>query len=166
MVKETAEELLMRIDELERRLVESEQMIEAIKAGEVDAFAIQTNDESEVYTLQSGDYAYRILIEEFGEGALNVTEDGLIVYTNNSFSELLQIPYEKVAGAFILDFVHPDSKPKFIALFKQALKQRCKGEINLIANDKIIPVYISLTSLQPKLSTVGIIITDLTERKR
>src|ERR1044071_6124267 len=96
MVAESTEQLLFKIEELESRLAESEQLIEAIKAGEVDAFAINSNNQSEVYTLQSGDYAYRVLIEEFGEGAVNLTEEGLIVYTNPYFFQLLKLPYDKV----------------------------------------------------------------------
>ncbi|HOY04803.1 MAG TPA: hypothetical protein PLO67_05330, partial [Saprospiraceae bacterium] len=88
--------LLGKIRELEGRLEESEQLVDAIKTGEVDAFAIRGEHSSEIYTLQTGDYAYRVLIEKFGEGAVNVTEDGLIVYTNVYFSELLKLPYEKV----------------------------------------------------------------------
>ena len=36
----------------------------------------------------------------------------------------------------------------------------------LNAGGHVIPVYISFTSLQPKLPTVGIIVTDLTESKK
>ncbi|MEO5890137.1 MAG: ATP-binding protein [Ferruginibacter sp.] len=157
---------LMRIKELEDRLEESEQLIEAIKAGEVDAFAINKENRSEIYTLQSGDYAYRILIEEFGEGALNVTEEGLVVYTNPYFLNLLKLPYDKVIGATIFDFIDPLSANEFNRLFKDSLSGKSKGEINLMVGDTIIPVYISLTSLQPKLATVGIIITDFTEKKK
>jgi PAS domain S-box-containing protein len=145
------EQLLRRIEELENRLEESEQLIEAIKAGEVDAFAIGSTEETEIYTLQSGDYAYRILIEQFGEGAINVTEEGLIVYTNAHFFELLQMPYEKVIGTFIFDFIYSDSQENFKQTFEQALRGKAKGEFNLIVNDTIIPVYLSLTSLQPRL---------------
>jgi len=159
------QELLSRIQELESRLEESEQLIDAIKAGEVDAFAINSGTESEVYTLQSGDYAYRVLIEEFGEGAVNVTEEGLIVYTNRYFFQLLKLPYEKIIGSSIFDFIHPGSRVEFNRLFKESLSGKSKGEINL-TDGKSIPVYISLTSLQPKLSTVGIIVTDLTEKKK
>lgn len=160
------QELLLKIEELENRLAESEQLIEAIKAGEVDAFAIGSDEKSEIYTLQSGDYAYRLLIEEFGEGAVNLTEDGLIVYTNTYFFELLQLPYERVVGSLVFDFIHEDSREHFKELFARALKGSSKGEINLAFNNNIIPVYISLTSLQPKLATVGAIITDLTEKKK
>lgn len=158
--------LSIRIRELESRLEESEQLIEAIKAGEVDAFAINRENQPEIYTLQSGDYAYRILIEEFGEGALNVTEEGLIVYTNASFFNLLKLPYEKVIGSSIFDFIESGSAKEFNDLFTASLAGKSRGEINLMVNDTIIPVYISLTSLQPKLATVGIIITDLSEKKK
>src|SRR5215467_9818744 len=100
----STDHLLSKIEELQNRLEESEQLIEAIKAGEVDAFAIQNNGKSEVYTLQGGDYAYRVLIEEMQESAINVTEDGLIVYTNPCFSNLLKLPYEKIIGTYISDF--------------------------------------------------------------
>ena len=166
MVRESTEQLLFRIEELENRLAESEQLIEAIKAGEVDAFAISSNNEAEIYTLQSGDYAYRVLIEEFGEGAVNLTEEGLIVYTNTYFYELIKLPYENVIGNSFFDFIHPDSKQTFNDLFALAMKGRSKGEINLLVNETVIPVYISLASLQPKLATVGIIISDLTEKKK
>ena len=162
----TTAQLKSKITDLENRLAESEQLIEAIKAGEVDAFAISSNDQAEIYTLQSGDYAYRILIEEFSEGAINVSEEGLIVYTNNYFCELLKLPYEEVVGASIFDFVHENSSQDFNELFTLALLGKSKGEIKLIVNNKVLPVYISLTSLQPKLATIGIIITDLTEKKK
>ena len=162
---ESIDDLLKKIQSLEERLADSEQLMDAIRAGEVDAFAVNENNHPEIYTLQSGDYAYRVLIEEIGEGAVNISEDGLIVYTNSSFTELLGIPYEKVIGRFIGDFVHEESKEKFITLFNESLHGRSKGEIILSAGSNIIPVYISLTSLQPKLATVGIIVTDQTRIK-
>ncbi len=165
MQTEYQEDLLLKIEDLESRLAESEQLIEAIKAGEVDAFALNTNNVPEIYTLQSGDYAYRILIEEFGEGAVNLTEDALIVYTNTYFFELLQVKYQNVIGRPVYDFIEPACVQTFKILFEKALLGRSKGEINLLVNGNTIPVYVSLTSLQPKLPTVGMIITDQSERK-
>jgi len=159
------EEMELRIQELEVQLEDSEQLIEAIKTGEVDAFAINNERKSEIYTLQSGDYAYRILIEKFGEGALNVTEDGLIVYTNSAFCELVKTPYEQVIGTHLTEFIHPDYLHLYSTFFKQSLSGNIKGDINLISGDKAIPVSLSFTSLQPKLATVGIIVTDYTNRK-
>src|SRR5579871_5737781 len=98
MAVPSRERLLSEIAELKERLEESEQLINAIKAGEVDAFAIGTDSKADVYTLESGDFAYRVLVEEFGEGALTITEDGLIVYTNSYFCELVGLSYDEVIG--------------------------------------------------------------------
>ncbi|MGJ8592841.1 MAG: ATP-binding protein [Aquaticitalea sp.] len=156
---------IQEIAELKNRLEGAEQLIDAIKAGEVDAFAVNNDDKSEVFTLHSGDYAYRVLVENFSEGAINITDDGLIVYSNKYFHELLRSPYDNTVGKSIYDFIHPDSTDTFAALLKQALKGKSKGEINLKAGRKSIPVYVSLTSLFPNLPTVGIIVTDLSEKK-
>ena len=136
MRDEAVEELLKRIESLEERLADSEQLIDAIRAGEVDAFAVSENNQPEIYTLQSGDYAYRILIEEIGEGAVNTTEDGLIVYTNSSFLELLGLPYKDVAGHFFREFIHEDSVEKFEELFRESLRGRSNGEISLCVETK------------------------------
>ena len=161
----SAEQSALKIKELESRLEEYEQLIEAIKAGEVDAFALNKNNQSEIFTLQSGDYAYRMLVENFGEGALNLSEETLIVYTNNYFLDLLKLPYEAVIGKSFVQFIHPESKETFNELFEKGLAGQSKGEINLLAGKHTIPVYVSLTSLYPTLPTVGIIITDLTGKK-
>ena len=159
-------ELLVKIDELENRLAESDQLIGAIKAGEVDAFALYKNNQSEIFTLQSGDFAYRILVENFNEGALNLSAEGLIVYTNSYFHNLLNLSYEKVIGHSVFNFVHPESKNDFAELLSKGAKGQSKGEIILSVQDKIVPVYISLTSLYPTLDTVGMIVTDLSEKRR
>src|SRR6187431_541887 len=106
----TTSDLISRIEDLQHRLAESEQLIQAIKAGEVDAFAMNKNNRPEVFTLYSGDYAYRVLVENFGEGAVNLSEEGLIVYSNTSFHKVLGLTYEQVIGNLIFNFIHPDSK--------------------------------------------------------
>ena len=166
MRTETIDNLLKKIKNLQERLADSEQLVDAIRAGEVDAFAVSENDQTEIYTLQSGDYAYRVLIEEIGEGAVNTTEEGLIVYSNSSFADLLGLPYQKVIGRYFHEFVHQESAKKFEELIRESLSGRSNGEITLSIGEKMIPIYISLTSLQPKLATVGIIVTDQTQKQQ
>ncbi len=159
------EDLLSEIEDLKMRLLEAQDAIDAIKIGAVDAFAMQKDGKPEVFTLQSLDYAYRVLIEKFGEGALTLTREGLIVYSNVYFSGLINIPNEKITGSYIFDYISADSREKFLEHFRLALQCSSKTEITLSVHDKNIPVYISLTSLLPQLSTVGMIITDLSEKK-
>jgi PAS domain S-box-containing protein len=164
-MKLSAEQSALKIEELQSRLDEYEQLINAIKGGEVDAFALKKNNQSEIFTLRTVDYAYRLLVENFGEGALNLSEEGLIVYTNNYFPEFLNLPYGSVIGNSFYQYIHPESKEIFEELFKNALVEQTKGEINLLISDKIIPVYISLISLFPTIPAIGMIISDLTEKR-
>ena len=165
MYTATEEDLLSEIEDLKSRLSEAQEAIDAIKNGSVDAFAIRKNGKPEVFTLQSLDYAYRVLIEKFSEGALNLTLDGLIIYCNSYFSRLIDTPNEKVTGSYIFDFISSASRQKFREQFALALQGCSKTEITLSVNNKDIPVYVSLTNLQPQLATVGMIVTDLSDKK-
>lgn len=165
MHKVLSEDLLSEIEYLKIHLSEAQEAIEAIKGGSVDAFAVRKDGKPEVFTLQSLDYAYRVLIEKINEGTLNLTREGLIVYSNSYFSDLVKTGNERVTGSFIFDFIAEGSHEKFRQHFAMALQGSSKTEINLSVDNKNIPVYISLTSLQPQLSTVGMIVTDLSEKK-
>jgi light-regulated signal transduction histidine kinase (bacteriophytochrome) len=79
---------------------------------------------------------------------------------------LLGKPYEKVIGSHLEQFVHKESLDEFVRLFRKSLAGSGKGEINLIGCERVVPVFLSLTSLQPKLATVGVIVTDYTEKKK
>lgn len=166
MVIATSQNMLLEIEDLKLRLSEAQEAIDAIKTGSVDAFAIRNDGKPEVFTLQSLDYAYRVLIEKFSEGALNLTPEGLIIYCNSYFSTLIGIPNEKATGSYIFDFISRGTREKFREHFALALQGSSKTEITLSVDHKNIPVYISLTSLQPQLATVGMIVTDLSEKKR
>src|SRR5580658_3021270 len=130
----TEEDLLSEIEVLKSRLSEAQEAIDAIKNGSVDAFAIRKDGTPEVFTLQSLDYAYRVLIEKFSEGALNLTLDGLIIYSNGYFSRLVDTPNEKVTGSYIFDYISGESRQKFREHFDVALQGSSKTEINLCAN--------------------------------
>ncbi len=162
----TAGDLLSKIEDLKLQLSEAQEAIDAIKNGSVDAFAIRKDGKPEVFTLQSLDYAYRVLIEKFGEGALNLTLDGLIIYSNSYFSKLINTPNEKVTGSYIWDYISGESRQQFREHFDLALQGCSKTEITLGGENKNIPVYVSLTNLQPQLATVGMIVTDLSEKKQ
>src|SRR5580658_7489165 len=132
----TAEDLLLEIEDLKLRLSEAQEAIDAIKNGSVDAFAIRKDGKPEVFTLQSLDYAYRVLIEKFSEGALNLTLDGLIIYSNGYFSRLVDTPNEKVTGSYIFDYISGESRQKFREQFALALQGCSKTEITLRGKNK------------------------------
>ena len=96
---------LEQIEELRARLAEAEETIRAIHSGEIDAVIVQGETGEQVYTLRSAEQPYRTLVEQMGEGALILTTDGDIAYSNRRFAELVATPQEEAIGGSVNRFI-------------------------------------------------------------
>jgi PAS domain S-box-containing protein len=96
---------MSELDDLRERLAEAEELLRAIRHGEVDALVISEESGERVYTLRGADAPYRALVEQMQEGAVTVTRIGDIVYSNGRFAALVGAPLQRVIGASIDEFV-------------------------------------------------------------
>ena len=78
------------------RLEEAESTLQAIRHGEVDALVVSGPTGPQVYTLQSADHPYRILVQEMQDGALTLTPTGLILYANLAFARMMRASLESI----------------------------------------------------------------------
>lgn len=62
-IDRTPDELLARIADLEARLAEAQQTLEAIRKGDVDAIVVGQGGAEQVYTLRGADEPYRMIVE-------------------------------------------------------------------------------------------------------
>lgn len=106
-MKKTQEQLIFENKELRSRLVEAEEMLLAIRSGKVDAIVISGAEGEQVYSLSSAETPYRTFVEEMHGGAVTLTKEGLILFCNNRFAELVQEPVDKVIGSYIKNFITP-----------------------------------------------------------
>ena len=67
------------IEELEARLRETEELLNAIRSGEVDALVVSGPQGDRVYTLTGAEHTYRLMVEAMNEGAVTLTADGTII---------------------------------------------------------------------------------------
>jgi signal transduction histidine kinase len=164
---DTRDDLLERIRDLQVRLDEAEETLSALRNGEVDAIIASGPQGDQVYTLKGADEAYRIMVEEMGEGAVTLTADGLILFSNERFAAMLRRPLERVIGTRLEDFVAPEDAGLVSALLKQRTGRR-KAEVRLTTGGAgFVPVYLSIQNVL--LSGTGcccVIVTDLSDQKR
>ena len=92
------------------RLTEAEEMLRAIRHGEVDALVVEGAGGSQIYTLRSADEPYRNLVEQMQEGAVVLTSRGHILYANARFAALVGEPLQLVHGGHFGRFVHASDK--------------------------------------------------------
>ncbi|PBI94256.1 Phytochrome-like protein cph1 [Flavobacterium sp. ACN2] len=157
--------LLAEIESLKEELYESNSIVNAIKQGDVDALVVSSNGVPELYSLETADYTYRLLIEKFGQGALSISRNGLILYCNEQFSKLVGLPSEKITGTYIYEYF--TNQTQFVSLIEALRYGITKHEILLKSeNEKTFPAYIALTDLEPAVEAIGVVITDLTEKKK
>lgn len=160
------ESLKAEIEALKEQLYESNSIVDAIKQGDVDALVVNTNGTPQLYSLETADYTFRLLIEKFAQGALSISRNGLVLYCNDFFSKLIGIPAEKIIGSYLYEYFN--SQDNFVPII-EALKYGITTHEIVFKTEtyrKTFPAYISVTDLEPAVQGIGIIITDLTEKKK
>ncbi len=152
--------------ELERRLEEAEETLRAIRQGEVDALVIDSPEGEVIYTLTSADYPYRLMIDEMNEGAVSVSPDSYILYSNRNFASILGLTESKASGVPFGDFVVPEMRDRFLEDVERACRQSFRREYTLSPGDgREVPVLLSFAKLQPQTNSISIVVTDLTAQK-
>ena len=126
-------QLRRELDETRLRLAEAEETLEAIRHGEADGFVIAGPQGPQVFTLQGAQEPYRLLIEQMSEGALTLAPDGVILYANQTFAAMLQLPPGRVIGAALRDFLPAPDQPALAGLIATALDGSSAGEVSLRA---------------------------------
>jgi PAS domain S-box-containing protein len=150
---------------LRERLREAEETLDAIRNGDVDAVVVSgADDVPRVYTLETADQTYRLLVEEMQEGALTLTRSGDILYCNRRLAELVETQPERVIGGSLARFIAAVDWPNVLNL----IASESKGELAVKTDrGRIVPTHVSFSALR------GIhgeeifccIVTDLTEQR-
>jgi PAS domain S-box-containing protein len=161
-----ASALQLQYAEMEAQLDEAEETLRAIRGGEVDAFAVSTPTGNRVYTLEGSDSAYRLLIEAVTEGVLTLTKDGLILFCNRRFAEMVGKPIEKVIGTSIFALIPPADNHTVRTLLGNAPVSGARAEIPLMpASGSSVSVLLSVTPLPESDQSIScMVVTDLTAR--
>ncbi|MFL6201653.1 MAG: ATP-binding protein [Thermoanaerobaculia bacterium] len=156
------------IEELRAQLEEAEETLRAIRHGEVDALVVTERSSERVYTLKSADRPYRLMIECMRQGAVTLTADGMVLYCNASFAEMLRMPLQQIIGSEVQRYIGASSQDLFAALLRQ--EESGQGEILLKVSDRDpLPVYVAFSELpleEPGEPVLCMVVTDLTEQKR
>jgi PAS domain S-box-containing protein len=158
----------LELDELRQRLQEAEETLDAIRSGEVDALVVSGPSGEKVFTLEGAEHPYRVLVESMNEGAISLSKEGTILYCNSAFARMVAISLDQVMGHDVCEFVPTEDRDALKKAIEQGLRESVRAEMTLLQNSRIcLPTQFSLNpvDLEGKPS-VGIIVTDLSERKR
>ena len=144
------------------RLAEAEEMLRAIRHGEIDALVVEGAGGNQIYTLHSAEEPYRNLVEQMQEGAAVLTSLGDILYANARFAALVGEPLQSVNGSHFGRFVHASDKHDVETLLDAG---NGRGRCKLLGPDSgAFEVSLSLTTTtSARGARRNLIVTDMTE---
>jgi len=165
MIK-TKEQLIIENKELHSRLVEIEEALTAIRNGEVDAIMVSGRRGEQVYSVSSAETPYRTFIEEMSEGAVTLSKEGMILYCNPRFADIVQSPYEKVIGSSLKRFITPNDNSKLDDFLAQLTHD--KHDVLIVSLTNTIFLRLSIHLLPPYLQGDNYILiaTDISDLKK
>ncbi|QKJ32213.1 PAS domain-containing sensor histidine kinase [Mucilaginibacter mali] len=160
-------ELLNEITELRWQLEEANDAIEAIRNGGVDALVVNSSDGPQLFTLKSADQSYRVFVEKMNEGAISLNRDGVILYSNSKFAQLVGLPLEKVIGRSFDNFILQSEHEKLAEIIKGAWEKDCKVELLIVSRmTTLVPCLLSCNIMEfDGAVAMSVIVTDLSAQK-
>lgn len=160
-------QLIIENEEFHSRLTEMEETLAAIRNGEMDGIVVSGSNGAQIYSISSAETPYRTFIEEMNEGAVTLSKEGIILYCNQRFADLVQNPIERVIGSYFKHFITPNDATKFnSALTRKTLNNKNDVlTISLINN-----VYLKLSFHLLPAYLLGdnfiVIATDISDLKK
>ena len=148
------------IEELRTRLSIAEDTLSAIQNGEVDAIVVS----GKVFSLSSSETPYRIIVEEMEEGAVTISAEGVILYCNQRFSEIVSVLPESITGSDFSRYIAAADRDEFRRLLLNSLKKPVRGNITSIVKGEKKYLQLSMVPLPSEMEgEVCIVVSDVTE---
>jgi len=167
----TKENLEQENARLRAQLEEAQQLIDAIRSGDIDALLVSADSGQQLMPVGVADKGYRQLVEEMNEGAMTLNSDGMILYANRHLAEMLKLPLERLIGSELRRWVPRQDREELQAFlrFEPNASMQRREEFTLLAGDDApLPVLFSLSHLpqEDKSFITSLIVTDLTGQKQ
>lgn len=160
------------VDELSRlrtQIVDLDRALSAIRAGDVDAVVLSGPHGHQLYTLVSADRPYRVIVEEMGDGAVTVSERGIVLYANRRLGDLVGADRTALLGRDVSELVDASTADTLLSMLATTAPGTThQAELELVhADGSAVPVLASVTGLDIEGVIVRcLILADLTDRRR
>jgi PAS domain S-box-containing protein len=155
---------------LTRQLLETQDTLAAIRHGAADAIVVtDPAGEHHIYSLESSDRPFRVLVEQMQDGAVTLAQDGTLLYCNRRFAELLNVPHEQIVGCNLQSFLVDQEPPIVARMLLAAMDAPAREDFELRSpNGTTRPVTLSLSPLRRSgnISLLCGVINDLTQQQQ
>ena len=162
----TQEQLITENEELRSRLFEAEEILSAMRNGEVDAIVVSGAKGEQVYSLSSAETPYRTFVEEMHGGAVTFNKEGLILFCNKRFAEMVNQPVNKVIGSMLKNYITPIDRLNLENLLAQLTHHKNGTLIISLIDSTWLKLSVRLLPAYLQGDNFILVATDITELKK
>ncbi len=139
-----------QVQELQAQLAEAQDALEAIHRGQVDAIIVSGPDGERIFSLTETASVYRRVVETMSESGLTVSPEGIIIFCNDRFANLLGLPMTRIVARPLADFVAPSHRPALARLLQTAPTRPASARILLeVPHHPGLPIHFWANYLPP-----------------
>jgi PAS domain S-box-containing protein len=140
--------LKQEIEHLQMRLQEMEETLASVCGGTADAIIVSTIDGDKVFTLKTEEQPYRLFVENMPLGAVLLSEDGMVLYCNRAFADMVKESPENIVGEKVQDYVSKDGS--FNNMLTKSLQENSlqQGTVVLQAKYGSMNAQVSVSQIQ------------------
>lgn len=122
----------------------------------------------EHFDLKGRDYMYRALIENMSEGALVLSKQHTVVYSNKHFAELTRFDLQRIIGSNFKTLLREEDVAAFSESISEALNQQTYCQLQLLTKNRgLIPAIVSISSfIVENVTYFSIIVSDISLQKK
>lgn len=148
-------------------MTEAQETLEAIRSGAVDAVVVSGPNGSQIYSLSGADQPYRVFVERMQEGAVTISREGVVLYANRRFADMVDKPLEQVIGADITACLDQPAREKIHGIFQNQDEAVKFESILQVPGKACLPVHLTASHLPLQdQNVVCLVVTDLSAQKQ
>lgn len=152
---------------LRRNLSEAQETLEAIRSGAVDAVVVHGPHGNQIYSLSGADQPYRVYVERMQEGAVTISHEGVVLYANRRFADMVNKPLEQVIGTDITVYLNETACEKIQNVFANQFEVVKYETILQPISRAQFPVTLTASHLPLQdQNVVCLVVTDLSAQKQ
>ena len=163
--KRSLQKKLDSVQALKHSLIESREIVHAIRNGRIDALVVDGQQGEQVVVLQGAEHPYRVLVESINDGAATLDSHGTVLYSNKRFADILNVAPENFVGTLLQSHFSSPGREKLEQLIHSALTDSSDGEITLdVAGERQRLIHFSFNPVRNSQNqNICVVATELTE---
>src|SRR5262245_33315076 len=164
-ISKTPQGNVVELEGLRNRLREAEETLTAIRNGEVDSLVVTGPHGDQVFSLKGAEQPYRAFVEQMFEGAVTLTADGTVLYSNARFADMMRTPLEKVIGGQIQRFIQPADQERLQELMGDPETKKARFVLRAM-DGSLVAAQLAFSRMPiGDVDAICLVITDLTEQE-